>query len=242
MLFKLLKTERMKLKRSPIWIAFIIVPIIPALLGTLNYLNNIEILKSEWFSLWTQHTLFTDYFFLPIMLGVYCSYIMHEEENNHNWNRVLTMPVKRTTVFLAKLLTAGSMVLFSLIWICALFVISGKIVGITAPLPWNKIAVWCAFGALGGMVMVSVQLLVSLFIRNFALPIGIALGGGISGIVFLAKDLGHIYPYSLMAYGMNSNAPQELVKSGYGQFAVICIVYIVLFTVISNVILSKRDI
>lgn len=242
MLFKLLKTERMKLKRSPVWIAFIIVPIIPALLGTLNYLNNIEILKSEWFSLWTQHTLFTDYFFLPIMLGVYCSYIMHEEENNHNWNRVLTMPVKRTTVFISKLLTAGSMVLLSMIWICALFVISGKIAGITAPVPWDRIALWCAFGTLGGMVTVSIQLLISLFIRNFALPVGIALIGGISGLLFLAKDLGHIYPYSLMAYGMNANAPQELIKSGYGQFAVVCIVYIALFTVIGNIILSKRNV
>lgn len=241
MLFKMLKAERMKLKRSPIWIMFILVPIIPAVLGTLNYMNNIEILKSEWFSLWTQHTLFTDYFFLPIMLGVYCSYIMHEEKNNHNWNRVLTMPVKRTTVFLSKLITAGSMVLLSLIWICAIFIISGKIVGMTTPVPWSNIALWCAFGALGGMVMVSVQLLLSLFIHNFALPIGISLLGGISGLMFLAKDLGHIYPYSLMAYGMNSNAPQELAKSGYGQFVVICIVYIALFTVISNLILSKRD-
>lgn len=242
MLFKLLKTERMKLKRSPVWIAFMLVPIIPALLGTLNYMNNLEILKSEWFSLWTQHTLFTDYFFLPIMLGIYCSYIMHEEDSNHNWNRVLTMPVKRASVFIAKLLTAGSMVLFSLMWICALFLISGKIAGITAPVPWDRIALWCGFGTLGGLVMVSIQLLVSLLIQNFALPVGIALGGGISSIMFLTKDLGHIYPYSLMAYGMNSNAPQELVKSGYVQFAVVCIVYIALFTLISNVILSKRDI
>ena len=74
MIFKMLKAERMKLKRSPVWIAFIIMPIIPALLGTINYLGNIEILQSEWYSLWTQHTLFTCYFFLPIRIGVYCCY------------------------------------------------------------------------------------------------------------------------------------------------------------------------
>ena len=134
------------------------------------------------------------------------------------------------------------MVVLSMIWICALFVISGKVVGMTAPVPWDRILHWCAFGTLGGMVTVSLQLLISLFIRNFALPVGISLIGGISGLLFLAKDLGHIYPYSLMAYGMNANAPQELMKSGYGQFAVICIVYIVLFTVIGNVVLNKRDI
>lgn len=242
MLFKMLKTERMKLKRSPIWIAFILMPVIPAFLGTFNYMGNIEILKSEWYSLWTQHTLFTCYFFLPILLGVYCSYIMHEEENNRNWNKVLTMPVNRNMVFVSKLLTAGSMILLSEIWIGVLFVISGKVIGMTTPVPFDKIIIWCLLGTLGGMVMASVQLMISLFIKNFALPIGIALGGGMSGILFLAKNLGHIWPYSLMAYGMNSNAPQKLIGSGYLQFVVICVVYIALFTIVSNFILSKRDI
>lgn len=242
MLFKMLKTERMKLKRSPIWIAFILMPVIPAFLGTFNYMGNIEILKSEWYSLWTQHTLFTCYFFLPILLGVYCSYIMHEEENNRNWNKVLTMPVNRNMVFVSKLLTAGSMILLSEIWIGVLFVISGKVIGMTTPVPFDKIIIWCLLGTLGGMVMASVQLMISLFIKNFALPIGIALGGGMSGILFLAKNLGHIWPYSLMAYGMNSNAPQKLIGSGYLQFVIICVVYIALFTIVSNFILSKRDI
>ena len=242
MFFKVLKAERLKLKRSPLWLAFLLMPIVPAFLGTANYMNNIDLLQSEWYSLWTQHTLFTCYFFLPIMIGIYCSYIMHEEENNHNWNKVLTMPQSRSMVFISKLLTAGSMILLSEIWIGALFVISGKIIGMTAPVPWDKIIIWCIFGTLGGMVMASIQLMISLFIRNFALPIGIALGGGISGLLFLAKDLGHIWPYSLMAYGMNSNSPQELIKSGYLWFVIICILYIVLFTVISNIIISKRDI
>lgn len=242
MLFKMLKAERMKLKRSPVWLAFILMPVIPSLLGTLNYMGNIEILKSEWYSLWTQHTLFTCYFFLPILIGVYCSYIMHEEENNRNWNKVLTMPVRRSTVFISKLFMAGAMILLSEIWIGVLFVISGKVIGMSAPVPWDRIIIWCLSGTMGGIVMASVQLMISLFIKNFALPIGIALGGGISGLLFLAKDLGHIWPYSLMAYGMNSNAPQQLIESGYARFVIICVVYIALFTVIGNIILSKRDI
>lgn len=53
MLFRLLKAERMKLKRSPVWLAFLIMPIIPAILGTINYMANIDILQKEWYSLWT---------------------------------------------------------------------------------------------------------------------------------------------------------------------------------------------
>ena len=240
MLFKLIKAERLKLKRSPLWLAFLFMPVIPALLGTLNYMANIEILQSEWFSLWTQHTLFT--FFLPIMIGIYSSYIMRQEENNRNWNKVLSMPVSRNLVFIAKLVQVFSMILFSEIWICTLFVISGKVIGLTSAIPWVKLMIWCLFGTLGGTVIAAIQLMISLFIKSFALPVGIALGGGLSGLVFLAKHLGHIWPYSLMAYGMNSNAPQELIESGYVWFVVICIVYIVLFMTISSMILSRRDI
>ena len=242
MLFRLFKAERLKLKRSPLWLAFLFMPVIPALLGTLNYMANIEILQSEWFSLWTQHTLFTCYFFLPIMIGIYSSYMMHQEENNRNWNKVLSMPVSRNLVFIAKLVQVFFMIFFSEIWICALFVISGKVIGLTSAIPWGKLVIWCLFGTLGGTVIAAIQLMISLFIKSFALPVGIALGGGLSGLVFLAKHLGHIWPYSLMAYGMNSNAPQELIESGYVWFVVICIVYIVLFMTISSMILSRRDI
>lgn len=241
MLLKLLNAEHMKLKRSPIWIAFILLPVLPAFLGTVNYLSNLEILQSEWYSLWTQHTLFTCYFFLPILIGVYCSYIMRQEENNRNWNKVLTMPVSRSLVFVTKLITVSFMILLSEVWIGVLFILSGKIAGVTAAVPIRQIITWCLFGTLGGVVMASIQLMISLFIKSFALPVGIALGGGLSGLVFLSKNLGHIWPYSLMAYGMNSNAPQELIKSGYIPFLLICIGYIGVFTFLSSRILTKKD-
>lgn len=241
MLLKLLKVERMKLKRSPVWLAFFIMPVIPALLGTMNYMGNIEILGNEWYSLWTQHTLFTCYFFLPIMIGVYCAYIMRLEHNNHNWNKILTMPTGRGMIFISKLLTASFMVLISEIWIGALFVVSGTLIGMAEP-PWQSIVVWCLFGTLGGIVMASIQLFLSIYIKSFALPIGVAFAGGLSGLFFLAKHLGHIWPYSLMAYGMNSNSPQQMLQSGCAMFAAVCVVYIAVFTAAGSIVMSKRDV
>ncbi|MCH5186655.1 MAG: ABC transporter permease [Oscillospiraceae bacterium] len=241
MLFRLLKAERMKLKRSPVWLAFLIMPIIPAFLGTANYVYNQGVLTKEWISLWTQHTLFTDYFFLPIMLGVYCAYIMRLEYANHNRNKLFTIPASRAAIFLSKLITAAVMLVLSEIWICALFVISGHIVGLENP-PWGTIAAWCVFGTLGGMVTVSIQILFSMFLKSFALPVGISFAGGLSGLVFLAKHLGHIWPYSLMSYGMNANAPQELTQTGYAGFVIVCTAYIAIFTFIGAVIASRMDI
>lgn len=240
-MIKLLKAERMKLKRSPMWIVFLIMPILPALLGTLNYQNNTEILTGAWYSLWTQHTLFTCYFFLPIMIGIYCAYLMRLEHGNHNWNKVLTMPYSRAGVFIAKLITVACMIFATEIWIAALFLISGYFVGFTYP-PIGSIAIWCLFGTLGGTVMAAIQLLLSMYIKSFALPIGISFAGGLSGLVFLAKGFGHLWPYSLMAYGMNSNAPQQMIASGYLGFAAISIFYISAIAVFGSVFVSRRDV
>jgi len=120
-------------------------------------------------------------------------------------------------------------------------VLSGKIIGMTAALPIKNIIIWCLFGTLGGMVMAAAQLVISMFIKSFALPIGISLVGGISGLVFLAKNLGHIWPYSLMAYGMNSNSPQQMLESGYIPFVLICIVYIALFSIAGSVLMSRKE-
>ncbi len=132
------------------------------------------------------------------------------------------------------------MVLISEAWIGILFVISGRLVGMTAP-PYTDIITWCALGTLGGMVMAALQLFLSIFIKSFALPIGIAFAGGLSGLVFLAKDLGHIWPYSLMAYGMESNAPQQIAENGYGAFIAVCVVYIAAVTLAGSAVMNKRD-
>jgi len=53
MFLNALKAEQIKLHKCPIWIAFFIIPCISAILGTVNYVSNIDVLGNEWYSLWT---------------------------------------------------------------------------------------------------------------------------------------------------------------------------------------------
>lgn len=64
MLFSCMRAELMKLKRSFIWVVFLILPLISTVMGCANYLQNVDILDSLWYSLWTQTTLFYSNFFL----------------------------------------------------------------------------------------------------------------------------------------------------------------------------------
>lgn len=54
MLLRCLKAEIRKCRRSPVWLAFLILPIFPAILGTGNYLGNIEVRDPAMVSLLAQ--------------------------------------------------------------------------------------------------------------------------------------------------------------------------------------------
>ncbi len=64
----------------------------------------------------------------------------------------------------------------------AYFVMAGKAIGIDG-MPGPEYLGYLACAWVGGGAVVAVQLVVSLVIRNFALPVGIALAGGITGLL-----------------------------------------------------------
>ncbi len=52
-----------------------------------------------------------------------------------------------------------------------------------------------------------------------------------------------MYPYSLMAYGMfSNNNKQQLTAEGYPQFVLVCIWYLVVFTVIGAMIMERKEV
>ena len=51
MLKRCIRAENRKLHTSPIWLLFLILPLISAGYGTFNYLQNLEILTDGWYSL-----------------------------------------------------------------------------------------------------------------------------------------------------------------------------------------------
>ena len=140
--------ELQKCRRSPVWLAFVLLPVFPAILGTGNYLGNIEVLDDAWYSLWSQHTLFSSIFFLPALLGVFCAWQWRLEHTAHNWNSFLTAPVPAADLYAAKLVLAAGISLLAQVCIGVLFLISGKIVGISSPLP-PELPDWILCGTLG---------------------------------------------------------------------------------------------
>ena len=207
MVLRCLRAELMKCRRAPVWLAFLVLPLFPAVLGTFNYLGNLEVLDAGWYSLWTQHTLFASMFFLPAQFGVFCAWQWRLEHADHNWNAALTAPVPVRALYLGKLLLDVGVSALAMALIGLLFLLSGRLAGISAPLP-PELPGWLGFGALGCTAVCAVQLYLSLAIRAFAPPVAIALVGGIFGLLLTSQGFGAAFPYSLLCLGMRANNPQ----------------------------------
>ena len=239
MLLRCLKAEAQKCRRSPVWLAFVVLPIFPAILGTGNYLGNIEVLENAWYSLWSQHTLFSSMFFLPALLGVFCAWQWRLEHTDHNWNSFLTAPAPVGDLYAAKLILAAVVSLLAQVCIGLLFLLSGKIVGIPGPVP-PELPEWLLCGTLGGVSVCAVQLFFSLVLRAFAPPVAFGLAGGIVGLMFTAQGWGYAFPYSLLCLGMRANNPQ--MELDLLPFVLSALIYTVVFALLALRYLKRRDI
>ena len=239
MILRALHAECIKGKHAPVWLAFIVLPLIPAGLGTANYLGNLSLLKSSWYSLWTQHTLFASFFFLPALLAVYCAWQWRLEHSDHNFNSFLTAPLPAWTLYLGKLIPAIAVSVLAQAIIGVLFVISGKLAGISDPLPPELLG-WLLCGALGSIAVCAVQLFLSLLIRSFAISVALGLLGGIAGLMVTAQGWGMYFPYSLLAVGMRANNPN--LEIDVGQLALSSGLFTLIFAVLTVYLLASRDV
>lgn len=242
MLFRCIQAENRKLHRSVIWLLFLAVPMISAVYGTFNYNMNLGILKSGWYDLWTQHTLFYAMFFFAPLVGVYASYLWRLEHHGHNWNLIMAAPVHPFCLYFAKFCVIAKMALLTQAWMFFLFLTSGKFFTDLSGFPPVEIIVWLLRGVVGSLGIIGVQLLLSMVIRNFALPVLLALGGSIAGMMALNADLGLCWPYSLMLMGMNSNRREDVMAGSLVPFFLSCAVFVTISCLAANLILTKRDI
>ena len=240
MLLSCMRAELMKLKRSFIWVVFLLLPIISTVMGCANYLQNVEILDSLWYSLWTQTTLFYSNFFYGPLIAVYCAYLWRVENFNHNRNALMTAPIPVPVLYLSQFLAIGCVTLLTQLWVGALYFISGRAVGMTG-FPPPETFIWLLRGCVGGLAIAALHLLSSV-IRSFALPIAIALLGSIGGLLFSAKDLGLYFPYSLMLLGMNSNREEDILSSSPLPFLLSCTIFLTLFVLLGIGYLKKADV
>jgi len=233
--------EWLKLRRSRLGLALASLPVLSLLIGCANYYFNRSVLQNGWYSLWTQVGLFYGEFFLPVLIAICCAYVCRLEHMNRNWNAVLTTPVSVASVFIAKLVVVVSLIGLVQLFFIALYVCAGLALGLTSSLP-PELYGWVLRGWIASIAISSVQLMLSMRIRSFAAPVGIALCGVFTGLGFYVAKLGLFFPYSLLTIGMGVLSQESLTAVENGLFLAMTILFIAVFSALAIRRLRRADV
>lgn len=230
--------ELIKLRRSPVWIVFFAIPLISALIGTFNFVENQGALSFSWDSLWTQQSLFLGMFFLSPLIGIVCSLLWRMEHNGTVWNLVLTVesPAK---IVRDKLLTVSGLSALCMLWVGVLFVLSGKAAGLSGGIP-SALYERLFSGILGCIAIASVQIFLSLVIHSFAVPVGLALAGSLAGLACLIQGWNYALPYALLQFGLGSTDLQR--DMNLPMFTAVCAGFTIVFFLMSVLYLQRSDV
>lgn len=243
-LARCVRAENRKLRGSPLWAAFLVVPLLSAAYGTVNYMNNAGeggLLKHGWFDLWSQHTLFYALFFLSPLVALYAASLWRTERVSNAMNVLMTAPVPPMLPFLAKLAVLTRALLLTQVWVFLLYGVCGKLAGLPG-LPPALPLLWLFRGVLAGEAVCALQLLMSLCVRAFAPPVLVALGGGIAGMLAGTMGLELFWPYALLLTGMNSSKTEDALAGGMAPFFISCCAFLAVFLLIARMKMKKGEV
>lgn len=244
MLINAIRAENLKSRHSNMWVAVLILPLLTAAIGAIIYGINASAHLYDgavWQQLWLQTGLFYGYFFFPILIAICASYLWRLEHTNHNWNSLMTTPVSRSTVFIAKMVVLAKSILAAQVLLMVFIIIVGKIVfHFEQPIPINMLW-WLFMGWFSALSVGAVQLYLSMRIRSFAVPVGLAVCLSIGGLAFHIAGLSVMFPYSQIILGLSSQ-DEVLPIDSITTLVPMVLVYTVVFVILAANYLKKTDV
>ena len=180
--------------------------------------------------------------FFPAMVAAYAAYLWRLEHLGHNWNLIMAAPVPPLDLFFAKFCVVCKLALLTQVWELTLFVACGKLFARFGDWPPVELVVFALRGTLGALAVIAAQLLLAMVIRSFAVPIFLAIVGGIAGMLLGSKGYSLLWPYCLMQAGMNANRSEDVLAGQAVQFAAASALWLAAMFVIAYLLLKERDV
>lgn len=195
----LIAGELGKLRRLHLWVLFAGIPGLSVVLGALNYRANAGVLTSGWRSLWSQFGLFYGLFFMTVGIAALASAMWRVERRSGGWNRLMGSPVRVGALLAAKVAALSVLVAAMQLVFVGLGFVAGLTLGLRPDLP-PALPLAALAAIVPGVAVAAWQSLVSMVVRNVALPVGIA---GVAtvlsfGLIASGSGLSSLLPPALL--------------------------------------------
>ena len=247
MLLSSFRCELLKLKRSKIWIVMTFIPLICIALGLINFLVNYDVLMTvstnEWEKAWTQVGLIYGLFLFPVVVSIYCAFVCRFEHSEGNWKKIISLPIPFRYVYMAKLLVIFMLTLLTQVFFLIAYIVIGKLLGITSPIPWISLLNWSFNGWIGTFSIAALQLFLSSSIKSFAVPVGMSFGFTCIGMIFHYLNIGYIWPFAQPGLAMDPIHLEGLQTFfQLSSFYVLSCLFVIIFTFVGVRRFTIKDI
>lgn len=245
MLGKLIRIELVKMKSSLFPLFLVGFNILSILIGSVIFAANIEWIANDGnksLVLWGQSSLYSSQIFFPILIGVLCAVSWQYEENDRNWQRMSTVPVKQSNLVLAKFFSIQIYTLINQGIFFLLFCLSCFILSVPEVRYLDFIS-WSILGWLGTFSITAIQLFLSIKLRSFTFPIILATAGAILGLMtlFVGKTLFTVFPYTQITIAMRARNPVNFSLYEFILFVGILVVWTFVGLFSALIVLKKRE-
>lgn len=206
-MFRMLRSEWLKIRRSIVWLLAAVSPLLAALAGFLSFRNEGEF---PWLEAMSLLSVLHAMLFLPLLTGVFAALVCRYEHMGGGWKQVLALPVTRTQVYVVKftivMLLLGAVQLLFL----AVLLLLGAVLGFSQPIPWAALLSAIAGGWLACLPLAALQMFVSVAFQSFAAPLAVNVIFTLPNMLIVnSSTYGPFYPWAQPMLAM-------LPREGYG--------------------------
>lgn len=233
MLIDLIKNEFYKQKRNLVILVVLAIPVAIAVLlsldfllryedwllpqGIANGLNSWQILIKE------QRILFFNDF-MPAFAAIILASLFEGEYKGSSWTFLLTQPIKRTKILLAKYMVAGIYYIVMLLINIISLIAVGKLYKFKEVIPIKFFAVMFMVQLIAGLVIMVIHLFINIKNKNTLTSIGVAAVLSIisSNLYYNESFISKFNPYGFALFS---------IKQDKKEIIIIMIIAVIIFTI-----------
>lgn len=207
----LMRTEWLKLRRSSIWLLIFVSPLLSAAVGV-GTIRQESKESFTWLNLLETMTLPHGLLFLPLLAGVFAAFVCRYEHDSGGWKQLLAMPVSRTSVYLAKLMSVSLLIIGTQLLFLVSLLAVGWFYDMGGSIPWTDFIQSLVGGLVACLPLAALQLAVSVGWANFAAPLSINVIFTIPNVIIVnSATYAPFYPWAQPFLAMLPD-----VKDGFG--------------------------
>ena len=231
----MLKIEFKKLKLFSLFTTILIIPLLANIFGTINYLQNQEILKNKWESLWTQTSLFYFMFFIIPLIAIIVSSLW-SVEHKAGLKLIRTSPIKNISFIMSKSIVALILISLCQIYFIVLFVMSGKFICGFNIEGLGLYFYYIGISILSSIPIISIMNYLSLKFKSLGLIVLISILISIFGFALVAQNILPIFQNIIASSKLAITTNHfELISRNEGLKMIIFSLFeTLIFTVLAN--------